>query len=184
MAAQVPGFDHWHINADEPAFYDYNMESKTAAQLLINAGTPFRSSDHDPLLIEVNLSPQPTTYAMWQASRTWAPGAGTVTTDDPDLDGLANLIEFALNTHPELSDATQLPQATRVGNEWHLDYRSRVQLDGTVITPEWSEDLSQWFTITNVTTLGSIDLRTEMKRATLSTTGKDRLFTRLRVTGP
>lgn len=184
METQIPGAGHWHINADEPAFYDYNMESKSAAHLLINVGTPFRSSDHDPILVGVSLSPQPTTFAMWQVARTWAPGAGIAALDDPDGDGLRNLLEFALNTNPETDSSAQMPGGGRVGDEFRFDYRSRVQLSGTQIIPEWSEDLSQWHDITAISTVQSLDTQTELKRATVQTIGKDKLFVRLRVTGP
>lgn len=182
MAGQVGGFGHWHINADEPAFYDYNMEGKSAAQLLINTGTPYRSSDHDPLLVGVSLSPQPTTYAMWRAARVWNPAALTGQGHDPDQDGLPNLAEFALNTNPEA--ATPPPQARHNGGELHFDFPCRLQLEGTTVLPEGSEDLVEWFTITNVTSLGSLDLRTEMRRASVPTSGRNRLFVRLRITSP
>jgi predicted extracellular nuclease len=48
MAARITGAAHWHINADEPSVIDYNTEFKT--QDLYSA-SPYRSSDHDPLLV-------------------------------------------------------------------------------------------------------------------------------------
>jgi predicted extracellular nuclease len=183
MESQILAHDHWHINADEPAFYDYNTETKSAAQLLINVGTPFRSSDHDPILVGVSLMPQSMTFAMWQAARVWA-SASVAAGDDPDGDGVQNLIEFALNTNPEVPSTAQLPQAERLPNELHFDYRQRVQLNGTQIIPEWSEDLVSWSAISTAITLQSLDLQTELKRAVVSTVGRDRLFLRLRVTGP
>ncbi|MGF1571441.1 MAG: ExeM/NucH family extracellular endonuclease [Sumerlaeia bacterium] len=42
----------WHINADEAPVLDYNTEYKSAD---IYDTTPFRSSDHDPVLIGLNL---------------------------------------------------------------------------------------------------------------------------------
>jgi hypothetical protein len=183
MGPQILAHDHWHINADEPAFYDYNAETKSAAQLLINAGTPFRSSDHDPILVGVSLMPQSTTYTMWQAARVWT-SVSTAAGDDPDGDGVQNLIEFALNTDPEVPSAAQLPQADRGQNELRFDYQQRVQLSGTQILPEWSEDMASWSLMPTPSTLQSLDLRTELKRAVISTVGKDRLFLRLRVTGP
>ncbi len=184
MTAQILACDHWHINADEPGFYDYNMETKSAAQLLVNLGTPFRSSDHDPILVGVSLSPQPTTYAMWQAARVWAPGAGSLALDDPDGDGLKNLVEFALNTHPEDESGEQAPAVRRAGSEFHFEYRQRSQLSGTMIIPEWSEDLSQWQETAVITTVQALDTQTELKRAMIPAAGNDQLFVRLRVTGP
>ena len=42
----------WHINADEPSVIDYNTEFKP--QDLYSA-TPYRASDHDPVVVGVNL---------------------------------------------------------------------------------------------------------------------------------
>ncbi|WP_291429766.1 ExeM/NucH family extracellular endonuclease [Deinococcus sp.] len=60
LAAQVTGKTKWHINSDEPAVLDYNTEYKSAAQQTsFYAADAFRSSDHDPLLIGLNLTAQP-----------------------------------------------------------------------------------------------------------------------------
>jgi len=184
MGLQIAGNDHWHINADEPAFYDYNTESKSAAHLLVNAGTPFRSSDHDPILVGLSLSPQPTTYTMWQSARAWSSGASSAIVDDPDADGLKNLAEFALNLNPEMSSALQMPEGSLIGNEFRFDFRQRVQLNGTQIIPQWSDNLSTWQDITAITTLQSLDTQTELKRAVIPSTAKPRIFMRLRITGP
>jgi predicted extracellular nuclease len=55
LSDKVIGVTEWHINADEPLFIDYNTEFK--AQDLY-AATPFRSSDHDPVIIGLDLQPQ------------------------------------------------------------------------------------------------------------------------------
>ncbi|GAA4027284.1 ExeM/NucH family extracellular endonuclease [Actimicrobium antarcticum] len=52
LAAQVSGVTIWHINADEPGVLDYNTESRPDDRY---AATPFRSSDHDPVLVGLNL---------------------------------------------------------------------------------------------------------------------------------
>lgn len=58
LTPQVNGATTWHINADEPAVLDYNTEFKSAGQVvsLYNADA-YRTSDHDPLLIGLNLLP-------------------------------------------------------------------------------------------------------------------------------
>ncbi len=48
MAAQVEDVKIWHINADEPRFLDWFDTSRVAPG-------PYRSSDHDPVLIGVSL---------------------------------------------------------------------------------------------------------------------------------
>ncbi|PPD22736.1 MAG: hypothetical protein CTY18_10575 [Methylomonas sp.] len=54
LSGQVLAAEEWHINADEPRALDYNVEFKSAGQVLsfYNAD-PFRASDHDPLLVEL-----------------------------------------------------------------------------------------------------------------------------------
>lgn len=53
MSAQITGTTQWKINADEPSVIDYNTEFKPQ-DLYTNA--PFRSSDHDPVVIGLNLT--------------------------------------------------------------------------------------------------------------------------------
>jgi predicted extracellular nuclease len=53
MAKQLTQFQHWNINADEPAVLDYNTEFKSKTQQdSFYAPDPYRSSDHDPVLID------------------------------------------------------------------------------------------------------------------------------------
>lgn len=50
LAADVTGVATWHINSDEPRFLDYNQEFNPKA---LYQADPFRSSDHDPVLIGI-----------------------------------------------------------------------------------------------------------------------------------
>ncbi|WP_226666090.1 ExeM/NucH family extracellular endonuclease [Microbulbifer aggregans] len=53
----VTGVTAWHINADEPRVLDYNVEFKTPAQLeSLYAADAFRASDHDPVIVELDLA--------------------------------------------------------------------------------------------------------------------------------
>lgn len=56
LKAQVTGAAEFHINADEPSVLDYNTEFKSTGQQtsLYNADF-YRSSDHDPILVGLNL---------------------------------------------------------------------------------------------------------------------------------
>lgn len=57
----VTGATAWHINADEPRVLDYNTEFKTAAQIEDWFGPgPFRSSDHDPVIVGLSFPVVPT----------------------------------------------------------------------------------------------------------------------------
>lgn len=56
MARQMRGAVEWHINADEPRVLDYNLEFKSERQRsLLYSAEPYRASDHDPLVIGVDL---------------------------------------------------------------------------------------------------------------------------------
>lgn len=56
---QLAGVGHWHINADEPSFIDYNLEFKqpacAACEPDLYSATPYRSSDHDPVIVGLQL---------------------------------------------------------------------------------------------------------------------------------
>ncbi len=62
LSTKVTGVAHWHINADETSLADYNLEFKAPAT---NCGglcppdpyraTPYRSSDHDPVVVGLTL---------------------------------------------------------------------------------------------------------------------------------
>lgn len=53
LAAKVTGAAEWHINADEPPLIDYNLDFGRDAGLF-DATTPFRASDHDPVIVGIN----------------------------------------------------------------------------------------------------------------------------------
>jgi predicted extracellular nuclease len=52
LSGQTTGATEWHINADEPRILDYNQEFNPAG---LYAPNPYRSSDHDPVLVGMNL---------------------------------------------------------------------------------------------------------------------------------
>lgn len=50
----------WHINADEPTALDYNEEFKSDEQkVLFYAEDAYRSSDHDPVIVDLDLNASP-----------------------------------------------------------------------------------------------------------------------------
>jgi predicted extracellular nuclease len=52
LSGRVTGVDEWHINADEPTFLDYETRFNPPE---LYAPTPYRSSDHDPVVIGLDL---------------------------------------------------------------------------------------------------------------------------------
>ena len=53
LRPQVSTVLEWHINADEPPVLDYNLDFGRDPALF-DATTPYRSSDHDPIVIGLN----------------------------------------------------------------------------------------------------------------------------------
>ena len=53
LKTQVTDVNVWHINSDEPIVLDYNTEFKTDDRY---APTPFRASDHDPVIVGLTLT--------------------------------------------------------------------------------------------------------------------------------
>lgn len=72
LAPQVAGVAEWHINADEIPLFDYNDDERTADEaafeeesdvLPLYEPNEFRTSDHDPVVIGLNLNAPPTVDA-------------------------------------------------------------------------------------------------------------------------
>ncbi|MDH3954984.1 MAG: ExeM/NucH family extracellular endonuclease [Gammaproteobacteria bacterium] len=55
LLPQVVGTIEWHINADEPPLLDYNLEYGRDPALF-DGSTPYRASDHDPVVIGLDLT--------------------------------------------------------------------------------------------------------------------------------
>ena len=64
LSAQIVSTKHWHINADEPSVIDYNLEFKQPACAGCGpdyySNSAYRSSDHDPVVVGLNLVKQMT----------------------------------------------------------------------------------------------------------------------------
>jgi VCBS repeat-containing protein len=58
LRAQVSGITKWHINADEAEALDYNLGSGRSPALF-DPASPFRVSDHDPILVGLALNSAP-----------------------------------------------------------------------------------------------------------------------------
>jgi uncharacterized repeat protein (TIGR01451 family) len=57
LLPDVTGATAWHINSDEPGVLDYNEEYKSTDQLTsLYAPDQYRASDHDPIIVGLDLS--------------------------------------------------------------------------------------------------------------------------------
>lgn len=73
IVPQVVGVADYHINADEPSVLDYNMDFKSAGQLIsLYAPDEFRVSDHDAVIAGLCLPPSAVASAshtiLWPAN--------------------------------------------------------------------------------------------------------------------
>ncbi len=65
LTAQATGATEWHVNADEPIVLDYNVEFKTPNHLnTLYDPDPYRSSDHDPLVVGLDLDQTPPSLSI------------------------------------------------------------------------------------------------------------------------
>lgn len=63
LLAQIAGVTTWHINSDEPIILDYNTEFKSTHHIQsLYTPEPYRASDHDPIIVSLNLVPLAATF--------------------------------------------------------------------------------------------------------------------------
>ncbi len=87
LVPQVTGVTEWHINADEPSVLDYNTEFKPQD---LYTPTAYRSADHDPVIVGLDLNAPPTVsaggpYSVAEGSPVTVSAIGS----DPDGDVLS-----------------------------------------------------------------------------------------------
>ncbi len=103
---EVTGTTIWHINADEPDLIDYDMTFKADAQDALYEPNAYRSSDHDPVIIgldvcdeiaptlEVTVTPD----TLWPANHKYVTVEATViATDNFDPNPTVTLISVTSN---------------------------------------------------------------------------------------
>ncbi|GIG55275.1 ExeM/NucH family extracellular endonuclease [Demequina activiva] len=101
LAEQVTGSAHFHINADEPSVLDYNVDFKSPAQIeSLYAPDMYRTSDHDPVLVGLDLyTPQPICEIDYTIHGQWPRGFITqvwiTNTSDEPIEGWELAWEFA-----------------------------------------------------------------------------------------
>lgn len=70
LDGHITGVDLWHINADEPRILDYNLEYNPEG---LYSPDPYRSSDHDPVLVGVCEGVPPTIDVSVTPQTLWSP---------------------------------------------------------------------------------------------------------------
>jgi predicted extracellular nuclease len=182
LTAQVTGAESWHANADEPVYYDYNVENKNAAQQAVNVGTPYRYSDHDPVVIGLNLSSGPPvqTYAAWASANGLTPGNDGPTAD-PDFDAIINVLEYFLGLEPTVSNPQGLPVGQLDAGEFVFRFTRAKSVTGATYRVLVSTDLVTWAPSPVTPVLESETTSLETFVVKLPTT-EPKFFARLEVT--
>jgi uncharacterized protein len=134
LADQITGAAEWHINSDEPSILDYDTTFKPTAQEALYAVDPYRTSDHDAVVVGMDLDAPPDTTidsAPANPSNSSSPSFTFSGTDDVtapgsltfqcDLDGGG----FAACTSPEdytsLSDGSHTFQVRAIDGVGNVD---------------------------------------------------------------
>jgi hypothetical protein len=73
LLPQVTGTTEWHINADEPDILNYDTTFKQDAQDALYALNPYRSSDHDPVIVGLDLEASTGTVTIINETNPGAP---------------------------------------------------------------------------------------------------------------
>jgi uncharacterized protein len=89
MASQVTGVTDWHINADEPDVLDYDTSFKPDEQDALYEPNAYRTSDHDAVIVGLNLLNLPPTveaggpYSVYEGSTVVLTAYGTDPENQP-----------------------------------------------------------------------------------------------------
>lgn len=94
LRKSVTGVTEWHINSDEPDILDYDMSFKKAAQDALFEANPFRSSDHDPIIVGFDLA-KPVIEIAASTLNLWPPNHSYRTIS---LDNLGITVEDVCDT--------------------------------------------------------------------------------------
>ena len=86
-------------------------------------------------------------YAAWAGgtSQGLTAGMNNSPMDDPDRDGISNMLEFALGGRPMVNSRTILPILSKIDGSWFLEYsRSDISQFSSNQVVEYSSDLKVW----------------------------------------
>jgi predicted extracellular nuclease len=152
MTRQVTDAAAWHINADEPDILDYDTSFKSAGQIALYEPNAYRSSDHDPVIVGLDLNASPVCgVAVASPDRLFPPNHRLVEiaiegVTDPEGDPVTIVVDSIFsdeavdaddsgNTAPDargVGESTAEVRAERVG-----DGNGRVYTIGFTVTDDF-----------------------------------------------
>ncbi len=139
---------------------------------------------------DVPIEPTPTGYESWASdpAQGLTAGQNDDPLDDPDFEGITNLLEFTLGGAPTVSSQAILPTLENSGGAWSFEYdRSDLSLSpATTQVVEYGSDLTGWTPVTIPTTSAGIVTITpgspsDHVKVTIPAPGTE-MFVRLKVT--
>ena len=131
----------WHINADEPDLIDYDTSFKQDAQDAIYAPDAYRSSDHDPVIVglnvcdeiaptfdEVSVSPD----TLWPANHKYVDVTATVVVSDNfDPNPTVTLVSVTSNEPDNGDDDGDTVDDIVIVDDFHFQLRAERSGIGT-----------------------------------------------------
>ena len=185
LQLSAPGTTTSTLDYLEDAYWNY---TESVSSLLYGANAiPALSFADVPV---ATTAPSP--YGDWAANpaQGLTGGVNDGLMDDPDHDGIPNLLEFALGGNPSVASRTILPVLTHAAGAWAFEYdRSDLSLPpATTQVVEYGSDLSGWTAVPiAATSSGSVTITPgspfDHVRVAIPAPGA-RTFARLKVTQP
>ena len=131
---EVVGTTVWHINADEPDLIDYDTSFKKDAQDAIYAPDAYRSSDHDPVIVGLNVCDEippvfdaisVTPNVLWPPNHKYVDVAVTVAVSDNfDSEPTVTLVSATSNEPDNGLGDGDTPNDIVVLDDYHFSLRA------------------------------------------------------------
>jgi len=136
LAEQVSGAAIWHINADEPAAMSYNDYNQDA----LYAPDAYRSSDHDPVLVGLDLRPQLEDFVVLAKERVLmlpraAVHSGDVGVNQPGEVTLSPKAKILNPASRLMADKVRLLNDSQAYDVYYNHLLNRGQILGATYTP-------------------------------------------------
>jgi len=139
----------------------------------------------------VTVTVAPSSFSAWASdpAQGLTPGVNDGPLQDPDHDGISNLLEFALGGKPMVAARSILPVLSKSAGAWAFEYdRSDAAQASTTQIVEYGSDLTGWTAVTiPATSGGSVTITpgtpSDHVKVLIPTPGA-RTFVRLKVTQP
>lgn len=123
LLPQVTGTTAWLINADEPDILDYDTSFKQPAQAALFESNAYRASDHDPVIVGLDLNAPPNCSGAFASPDTLWPvnhqmaAIEILGVTDPDGDPITITIDSIFQDEPVngLGDGDTAPDGAGIG---------------------------------------------------------------------